>query len=209
MNMQICKEHEEALILMASGIGDASASKLLCAHIDECEPCRTELDRLRRILSAIEDDSTAARMPPPQTLHVGLMKRLRAEAQEQAEGPRAISWVEAIKFWVPLRRRAWALFALGAVGVVILLTVRWVGQGGKINSRSLAKRGDDKPGELDRLAGQPAGPAELRRSLVHSFEDFETVLRGNDRVLAMREPVAVPSNARQDVNLREFRGAHF
>jgi hypothetical protein len=196
MSLQICKEHEEALILEASGIGDAAASELLRAHFDECETCRTELDRLRRILSAIKDDSAAARMTPPQTLHADLMKRLRAEAQEQAEGPQAISWAEALKSWLRLKRRVGALFALGAVGMVILLTVRWAGEGGKINSGGLAKRRHDKPGELDRFAGQPAGPAELRRSLLHSFEDFEIVLRRNDRLLAMREPVAVPSNAR-------------
>ena len=196
MSLQICKEHEEALILVASGIGDAAASELLRTHLDECETCRTELDTLRRILCAIKQDSAAARMTAPQTLHADLMRRLRPEAQEQAEGPQAISWTQALKSWLRLRRRAGALFALGAVGMVILLTVRWVGEGGKINSGALAKRHDDKPGELDRFAGQPAGPAELRRSLVHSFEDFEIVLRRNDRLLAMREPVAVPSNAR-------------
>ena len=196
MSLQICKEHEEALILVASGIADPAASELLRAHLDECETCRTELDRLRCILSAIKEDSAAASMTPPQTLHADLMKRLRADAQEQAEGPQAISWTEALKSWLRLRRRAGALFALGALGMVILLTVRWRGEGGKINSGDLAKRHDDKPTELDRFVGQPAGPAELRRSLVHSFEDFEIVLRRNDRLLAMREPVAVPSNAR-------------
>ena len=196
MSPPICKRYEETLILVASGVADAAAAEFLRAHLQECETCRTELDRLRRILSAIKDDSASAGMAPPQTLHAGLMKRLRAEAQEQAESPRAISWAEALRSWLRLRRRAWGLFALGAVGVVILLTVRWVGEHGKNNSGNLATGHDDISGKLDRLAGQAAGPAELRRSLVHSFEDFEIVLRRNDRLLAMREPVAVPSNAR-------------
>jgi hypothetical protein len=196
MSLPICKKYEETLVLVASGVADAAAAEFLRAHLQECETCRAELDRLRRMLSAMKDDSASAGMAPPQTLHTGLMKRLRAEAQEQAESPRAISWAEAFKSWLHLRRRAWGLFALGAAGVVILLTIRWVREDGKINSGDLPTRHDDRRAELARLAGQPAGPAELRRSLVHSFEDFEIVLRRNDRLLAMREPVAVPSNAR-------------
>jgi len=196
MTLPICKKHEDSLILVASGVADAGTAKFLRDHLEECETCRAELDRLKRILSAIENEhSASARMTPPHTLHAGLMKRLRAEAQEQAERPRAVSWAETLKSLLQSRRRAWA-FALGAMGVVILLTLRWVGEGGKIDSGGLGKGHDDKPGEVDRFAGQLAGPAELRRSLVHSFEDFEIILRRNDRLLAMREPVAVPSNAR-------------
>jgi len=158
MSLQICKEHEEALILVASGIGDAAASELLHAHLDECETCRTELDRLRRILSAIKDDSAAARMTPPQTLHADLMKRLRAEAQEPAEGPQAISWAEALKSWLRLKRRAGALFALGAVGMVILLTVRWVGEGGKSIREVLLKGTTTNQVSWIALPGNPLGP---------------------------------------------------
>ena len=197
MSLATCKEHEETLILMASGVANAAPADGLRAHLEECEPCRAELDRLKRILHAIEKEhSASARMTPPQTLHTRLMKRLRAEAQVQAEGAQAISWTEVLKSWLLLRRRAWALFVLGTVGVVMLLTLRWIGEGGKVDSGGLVARHDDNPSELVRLARQPAGPAELRRSLVHSFEDFETVLRRNDRLLAMREPVAVPSNVR-------------
>jgi len=43
---------------------------------------------------------------------------------------------------------------------------------------------------------QPAGPRELRRALVHSLDDFENVLRRNDRLLASREPLAVSVRTR-------------
>jgi hypothetical protein len=198
MTLPICKKHEESLILVASGVADAGTTEFLRAHLEECETCRAELDRLKRILSAMEQEhSASARMTPPQTLHPGLMKRLRAEAHEQPEGPTSISWADALKSWLQSRRRAWAIFALGAMGAVILVTLRWVGESGKkINSADLAKWHDNKPGELARFAGQLAGPVELRRSLLHSFEDFEIVLRRNDRLLATRDPVAIPSNAR-------------
>jgi hypothetical protein len=199
MSQQICKVHEETLILVAAGVADAGSAGLLRAHVEECETCRAELERLKRILSAIgKEDLASAKMAPPQSLHTDLMKCLRAEPREQAETPRAITWVEGLKSLLRSRRTAWGLVALGAVGVVILLPARWVRTDGRINSGGLATSHNDKPSELKRFGGQPAGPAELRRSLVHSFEDFEFVLRRNDRLLAMREPLAVPSNARPD-----------
>src|ERR1044071_8259253 len=136
MTLPICKKHEESLILVASGVADAGTTEFLRAHLEECETCRAELDRLKRILSAMEQEhSASARMTPPQTLHPGLMKRLRAEAHEQPEGPTSISWADALKSWLQSRRRAWAIFALGAMGAVILVTLRWVGESGKkINS---------------------------------------------------------------------------
>ena len=142
----------------------------------------------------IEDDS-AARMARTQGLHAGLMKRLRAEPQKEAERPSGMSWAQMLS-WLRLSVTARVLFAIGAVGIVMLLIVRWAGEGGRNDSGNLAANAENKPAELDFFAGEPAGPAELRRSLVHSLEDFEVVLRRNDRASARRDPVAVPANAR-------------
>jgi len=194
MSPQICKKYEETLILTASGVADAATLNSLRGHLEECEVCRMQLDRLRRILSVIEDDS-AARMARTQGLHAGLMKRLRAEPQKEAERPSGMSWAQMLS-WLRLSVTARVLFAIGAVGIVMLLIVRWAGEGGRNDSGNLAANAENKPAELDFFAGEPAGPAELRRSLVHSLEDFEVVLRRNDRASARRDPVAVPANAR-------------
>ena len=195
MSRQICKKYEETLILAASGVADAATLNSLRGHLEECEACRTELDRLRRILSFIEDDSAAGGMACRQGLHAGLMKRLRAEPQKEAERPSGMSWARMLS-WLRLSVTARVLLAIGAVGIVMLLIVRWAGEGGRNNSGSLATKAENQPAELDLFAGEPAGPAELRRSLVHSLEDFEVVLRRNDRASARRDPVAVPANAR-------------
>src|SRR4051812_25626407 len=101
MSRQICKKYEEALILAACGVADAAILNSLRGHLEECEACRTELDRLRRILSVIEDDSAAGRMASTQGLHAGLMKRLRAEPQKEAECPSGMSWVRMLS-WLRL-----------------------------------------------------------------------------------------------------------
>jgi hypothetical protein len=126
-------------------------------------------------------------------LHAGLMARLRSESGDQPEPTRWPFWFEALESWISSPRGAWGLVAAGVTAVLVLLAVQWIGTGKGVapSGRATIASNGGAP-SVQRAETEPASPAEFRRALVSSLEDFEIALRRNDHLLATREPIATP-----------------
>jgi hypothetical protein len=192
MNLKPCKEYEEALSMAAAGASAVPESEGLQNHLRTCSACSADFDRLERIALAMQRAvSPVAQPAPPQTLHDRVMTSLRAEARNRPQRP-GQSWAGLWQGWLRSPRTAWSLAGSSVALVAILLAVR----------RFDIDRSAEKPTAVVRYksnvdspmdgGGSPAGPLALRRALARSWADFEVVLRQNDRILAKREPMAVP-----------------
>jgi anti-sigma factor RsiW len=203
MSLNFCNAYEEILILVASGAATAEEANRARAHLDGCGTCRSELERLRRMISVIEQASSPiSRSAAPESLHARLMTHLRAETVGLPKRTTVPLWLEPLRSWRLSRQVVWGMAALSVVTVGILFTV-WrfsVGQS-VIHSGKLGAALDSNSPRLPSSGSEAAGPAELRLALSRSFEDFEMALRLNDQVFAMREPMVVPSKSRS-VELR-------
>jgi anti-sigma factor RsiW len=198
MSLNFCNAYEDILILVASGAASAEEANRAQAHLDACGHCRRELERLRGMISAI--DQACSPIPSstaPQSLHANLMRRLRVETAGWPKRTTAPFWMEPLQSWCLWRRAAWRRAALSIVTVAIAFTVWHFGV-----NQSVVQSGKSADGRHDNLVrvnsnqGEPAGPVELRLALSRSFEDFEMALRQNDQLLATREPMVVPSKSR-------------
>jgi hypothetical protein len=204
MSLNFCNAYEEILILVASGAATAEEANRARAHLDGCGTCRSELERLRRMISVIEPRSSPiSRSAAPQSLHAGLMTRSRAEPPGGLKRTTVLLWLEPLRSWCLSRRAAvWSIAALIVVTASILGIV-WrlsLNQGVNQSGKFAAAR-DHNSTRANSSRGEPEGPAELRLALSRSFEDFEVALRLNDQLSALREPMVVPSNSRS-VELR-------
>jgi hypothetical protein len=198
MNSNSCNAYEEALILMASGAASVEEANRAQAHLDGCGTCRAELERLREIISAIEQGaSPVCRSAAPESLHPRLLMRLRAETAGRPERRIVPFRMEPLRSWCLSRKVTWGMAALSIVTVTILILVWRVGVNQRVvqSGKFAAVRGG-KAARVNSSLSEPEGPAELRLALSRSFEDFELALRLNDQIFAMREPMVVPSKSR-------------
>lgn len=187
MNTLTCRQLEEDLVLSASG---EPTSEPLRTHLERCHDCREAYTRMRATLQAFED--AAEKAPPrlPDGLHTRLTQRLQTESVPPRGAQVAHGWGKSLSqfFW----HWRYSLSAVGLIIVAAILVVRSMGP----QPRHLESTENRLPGPaaLTRAnpAGQPASPVDLRCALVRSFDDFEELLRRNDRLLAARDPVAVP-----------------
>jgi hypothetical protein len=198
MSLNFCNAYEEILILVASDAATAEEANRAHAHLDGCGTCRAELERLRQMISAIEQGSSpVSRCAAPESLHAGLMTRLRAETVGLPKRMTVPFRLEPLRSSCFSRRAAWGVAALIVVTVTLLFTVwRFSLNQSAVQSGKFAGPRDGNSTRATTTRAEAAGPAELRLALSRSFEDFEMALRVNDQLFAMREPMVVPSKAR-------------
>jgi anti-sigma factor RsiW len=203
MSLNFCNAYEEILILVASGAATAEEANRARAHLDGCGTCRSELERLRRMISVIElRSSPIARSAAPESLHAGLMTRLRAETAGGPKRTTVLFRLEPLRSWCLSRRAVWSIAALIVVAASILGIVwRFSLNQRVIQSGKFAAARDGNSTRANSSREEPEGPAELRLALSRSFEDFEMALRLNDQLSALREPMVVTSRSRS-VELR-------
>jgi anti-sigma factor RsiW len=198
MSLNICNAYEDIVILVASGAASPEEANRAQAHLDGCGTCRAELERLRGIISAIEQASSPiSRSAVPESLHARLMTRLRAEPAGCPARTIVPFWLESLRSRCLSRPGAWSMAAVSVVTVTILFTVwRFGANQSVVQLGKLATARDSDSTGANNSHEEPAGPAELRQALSRSFEDFETALRLNDHLVGMREPMVVPSKSR-------------
>jgi anti-sigma factor RsiW len=198
MSLNFCNAYEDILILVASGTASAEEANRAQAHLDGCGNCRRELERLRGMISAIDQAcSPISNSTAPQSLHADLMTRLRVETAGWPKRTTVPFWIEPLQSWCLWRRTAWRWAALSIVIVAIAFTVWRFGLNQSVvQSGKFAAGRDGNSVRVNSNQGEPAGPVELRLALSRSFEDFEMALRLNDQLFAMREPMVVPSKSR-------------
>jgi hypothetical protein len=198
MSLNFCNAYEEVLILVASGAASAEEANHAQAHLDGCGTCRAELERLRGMISAIEQASSPiSRSAAPKSLHARLMTRLRAETVGSPKRSTVPLWLEPQRSRRLSRRIAWSMAALSVVTVSILFTVwRFSVDQIVIHPGKLGAALDSNSPRVHGSGSEAVGPTEFRLALSRSFEDFEMALRLNDQVSAMREPMVVPSKSR-------------
>ena len=201
MSQSQCHEFEDRLIPVASGVADVAERQHMNAHLAQCDRCRTQFDRVRRVLGAIENQSAMSPFPTEPTIppdfHGRLMRRLRAEEGRPAER-HGSPVLESVGRWLRTQHSAWKAIAATAAAILVLFALQRVWEtAARRRGTPFTERVANVPA-VEVRGDQPARPAELRQAVVRSLEDFDALLRRNDILLSMREPTAGPAMPRSN-----------
>jgi anti-sigma factor RsiW len=193
MSEDCCREYEQILILTAAGVAAPAETTRLLSHIEGCSACRQEFERLDLMISAMEKSAKLSMASaPPQNLHALLMSRLRSEAVGPQQSTGALSWAETFRSRFTSWKWAWSAIVIVGMLTTTSGLVHWLAKKrGSLETERAAVVSSTVVSQVH-VDAQPARPVELRHALVRSFDDFENILRRNDHVLAMRDPIAVP-----------------
>ena len=135
------------LSLLAASTLEGREREETLAHVETCASCRTELDELRAVVAALQEDPLRGAEPPlPLAFLIGRVER------ELEQAP------------VPAGRPRWWLVALPAVAAILAATVLTPALVGRLRPAPAAARAEIPPSEASPLLTEDA-LARIERNL--------------------------------------------